>query len=166
MCDILKAELGRGSRVKLEITAKNPTLILPESTHSDKLIVADLGYLTVSNTFPRDGDKGTLNFENYETKEPEAIPKHKCLLDCIQVRLKDMDIWTAKRVEGSKQNEPLEYGTYFIKKDETSLLKEPVLLNLHVERNLEQTKSRAIPDMAIVGNLSRAFFKDWVSFST
>jgi len=158
-----KTELGRGSRVKLEITAKNPTLILPESTHSDKLIVADLGNLTVNNTFPRDGDAGTLNCESYQQREREMVPQYKCLLDCIHVRLKDMDIWTAQRVDGNQQSDnnqsSLQYGTYYIRKAQKSLLKEPVLLNLQVERNLEQTKSRTIPDMAIVGKLSRAYFK-------
>jgi hypothetical protein len=62
-------ELGRGSRVKLDITATNPTLLLPESSHSDKLIIADLGHLTVENAFIRNGEPGTLNNDLYEGKE-------------------------------------------------------------------------------------------------
>ena len=81
------------------------------------------------------------------------IPTHKSLLDCISVRLKDMDIWTATRVSDG------ENGECSFKKDEKSLLVKPVLLDLKVERNLEQTKSRKIPDMAIKGDLSRAYFK-------
>ena len=92
--------------------------------------MADLGKLTVNNTFPRDGDKGTLNHEIYKIKEAEMIPTHKSLLDCISVRLKDMDIWTATRVSDG------ENGECSFKKDEKSLLVKLVLLDLKVERNL------------------------------
>ena len=99
----IKTDLGRGSRVKLDITAKNPTLVLPESTHSDRVIIADLGHLTVMNSFPHDGDEGTLNFESYKDKSGDDPEIYKSLIDCIQVKLKDMDIWTATRVKKSSQ---------------------------------------------------------------
>ena len=99
----IKTDLGRGSRVKLDITAKNPTLVLPESTHSDRVIIADLGHLTVMNSFPHDGDEGTLNFESYKNKSGDDPEIYKSLIDCIQVKLKDMDIWTATRVKKSTQ---------------------------------------------------------------
>ena len=144
------------------ILASNPTLLLPESSHSNRLIIADLGHLTVANSFLRNGQPGTLNHENYEEKD--EYPKYRSLLDCITVQLRDMDIWTATRRELSENDSKTDvafdivYNGFLVARDEKSLLKKRVLLSLTVERNLEQTKDRSIPDMAIVGTLTKVEF--------
>ena len=71
-----------------------------------------------------------------------------------------MNIWTGTRVSGKseKHTNILRYNGFCIEKYESSLLQEKVVLDLQVERNLEQVKCRSIPDMAIKGTLSRAHF--------
>ena len=75
-----------------------------------------------------------------------------------------MDIWTATRRELSENDSKTDvafdivYNGFLVARDEKSLLKKRVLLSLTVERNLEQTKDRSIPDMAIVGTLTKVEF--------
>ena len=154
-------ELGRGSRVKLDITATNPTLLLPESSHSDKIIIADLGHLTIANSFLRNGAVGTLSHDVYE--ESGEYPAYRSLLDCITVQLRDMDIWTATRKEFNPNSNnvggfsfDIVYNGFMVARDPKSLLTKRVLLSLSIERNLEQTKDRSVPDMSIVGTLTTA----------
>ena len=127
------------------------------------MIIADLGHLTVANSFLRNGQPGTLNHEIYEEKD-ELYPKYRSLLDCITVQLRDMDIWTATRREFSENESKTDvafdivYNGFLVTRDQKSLLTKRVLLSLAVERNLEQTKDRSIPDMTIVGTLTKAHF--------
>lgn len=46
---------GRGSRVALDIKAGNPVVLVPRSAKSSHMLVADLGNLTVNNSFLRKG---------------------------------------------------------------------------------------------------------------
>ena len=52
---------GRGSRIKLNILADSPLLVLPMSSSSTKVFLADLGFLEVSNCFQFSGDEGTIS---------------------------------------------------------------------------------------------------------
>ena len=52
---------GRGSRIKLSILADSPLLVLPMSSSSTKVILADLGFLEISNCFQFAGDEGTIS---------------------------------------------------------------------------------------------------------
>lgn len=53
----------RGARIKLDINADSPIILLPHSSKSTDILVADLGKLTVNNCFIYDGEPGTLTFE-------------------------------------------------------------------------------------------------------
>lgn len=53
----------RGSRIKLDINADSPIILLPHSSQTTDILVADLGKLTVNNCFIYDGELGTLSYE-------------------------------------------------------------------------------------------------------
>ncbi|XP_058265240.1 intermembrane lipid transfer protein VPS13D isoform X5 [Hemibagrus wyckioides] len=54
----------RASRVLLDIEAGAPVLLIPESSHSKRLIVANLGQLKVRNTFQPAGTRGTFSLKD------------------------------------------------------------------------------------------------------
>ena len=58
------AEQCRGSRIRLDLEAGSPLLILPMSSFSSQLLVIDLGRLEVHNTFKFSGDEGTISAQN------------------------------------------------------------------------------------------------------
>ena len=53
---------GRGSRIKLNIEADSPMLVLPMSSSSTQVLMADLGFLEINNSFQFAGDQGTISF--------------------------------------------------------------------------------------------------------
>ncbi|XP_076466689.1 LOW QUALITY PROTEIN: intermembrane lipid transfer protein VPS13D-like [Babylonia areolata] len=53
----------RGARIKLDIEADSPILLIPESSRTDHVLVADLGRLRLTNQFIMDGEKGTLRYD-------------------------------------------------------------------------------------------------------
>jgi len=53
---------GRGTRVKLDIKAGNPVILVPRSSKSSHMLVADLGNLTVANGFLWEGSPGTIAY--------------------------------------------------------------------------------------------------------
>ncbi|XP_027026540.2 vacuolar protein sorting-associated protein 13D isoform X1 [Tachysurus fulvidraco] len=54
----------RASRVLLDIEAGAPVLLIPESSHSKRLIVANLGQLKVRNRFLPAGTRGTFSLKD------------------------------------------------------------------------------------------------------
>ncbi|MCJ8741597.1 hypothetical protein PDJAM_G00072560 [Pangasius djambal] len=54
----------RASRVLLDIEAGAPVLLIPESSHSKRLIVANLGQLKVRNNFLPAGARGTFSLKD------------------------------------------------------------------------------------------------------
>lgn len=55
-----KQKLLPSSRLLIEINAGSPVLLLPLSSGSPEVLVADLGKLTVRNRFRRAGSEGTI----------------------------------------------------------------------------------------------------------
>ncbi len=47
----VKAFAARGSRIRLDVEATNPLLLLPMSSYSDQILAVDLGMLQLRNTF-------------------------------------------------------------------------------------------------------------------
>merc|ERR1719232_1634655 len=58
---------GRGSRIKLNIQADSPLLVLPMSSSSTKVLLADLGFLEINNCFQFAGDEGTISATKLST---------------------------------------------------------------------------------------------------
>ncbi|NWY00497.1 VP13D protein, partial [Nothoprocta ornata] len=69
----------RASRVLLDIEAGAPVLLIPESSKSNYLIVANLGKLKVKNRFLFAGMPGTFSLKNKDSVQfssPLGTPKH------------------------------------------------------------------------------------------
>ncbi|KAL4233287.1 Vacuolar protein sorting-associated protein 13D [Mactra antiquata] len=84
---------------------------------------------------------------------------HKCLLDVLDVRLCDMDLFSAERIEkkhykGKSIHQDLEFPSCVIQRQGCKLLKEKCMLYLQIERNLEGDQSHNVPDIRVQGSLS------------
>ncbi|XP_058408923.1 intermembrane lipid transfer protein VPS13D isoform X7 [Diceros bicornis minor] len=75
----VRDQAQRGSRVLLDIEAGAPVLLIPESSRSNNLIVANLGKLKVKNKFLFAGFPGTFSLQDKESvpsASPTGTPKH------------------------------------------------------------------------------------------
>lgn len=59
---IVNIAASRGSRILLDISAGSPVIVIPRSSSSTDVLVADLGKITVRNTFLTAGSKGTISY--------------------------------------------------------------------------------------------------------
>uniref|UniRef100_A0A9J8AXX9 Vacuolar protein sorting 13 homolog D n=1 Tax=Cyprinus carpio carpio TaxID=630221 RepID=A0A9J8AXX9_CYPCA len=174
----------RAARVLLDIEAGAPVLLIPESSRSKRLIVANLGQLRVRNHFLPAGTRGTFSLRDKVEKLTMAhtffpslvsptIPIYTlhhhsapvgynvCLLDCIALDLQEMDIFAAEWLPcepwdsvGKHLETDLIFPSYAVRRSGEALLKERCHLKLKVERNLDKELSHAVPDMSIHGSLS------------
>ena len=64
---------SRGTRVKLDIEAGSPLLILPMSSFSSQILVIDLGRLEIMNVFRFSGDEGTISTETLGSVESSDV---------------------------------------------------------------------------------------------
>ncbi|XP_004678577.1 PREDICTED: vacuolar protein sorting-associated protein 13D isoform X2 [Condylura cristata] len=75
----VRDQAQRCSRVLLDIEAGAPVLLIPESSRSNHLIVANLGKLKVKNKFLFAGFPGTFSLQDKESvpsASPAGTPKH------------------------------------------------------------------------------------------
>ncbi|KAB0342705.1 hypothetical protein FD754_019631, partial [Muntiacus muntjak] len=75
----VRDQAQRCSRVLLDIEAGAPVLLIPESSRSNNLIVANLGKLKVKNKFLFSGFPGTFTLQDKESvpsSSPTGTPKH------------------------------------------------------------------------------------------
>ncbi|XP_023601544.1 vacuolar protein sorting-associated protein 13D isoform X9 [Myotis lucifugus] len=75
----VRDQAQRCSRVLLDIEAGAPVLLIPESSRSNNLIVANLGKLKVKNRFLFAGFPGTFSLQDKESvpsASPVSFPKH------------------------------------------------------------------------------------------
>lgn len=159
----------------MSIDAGSPIIVLPMSSRSNQIIVADLGKLTVRNRFLFADDPQTLNskirppprivssmdvsiygsLEN-DLRDDDELDNHICLLDVWKVLLKDMDIYEARRTEGDYFVDSIGFGNFNVER-QSKLLEEKCELSLQVERNLEGDISHSVPDFCIEGSLSSVY---------
>ncbi|KAG8261126.1 hypothetical protein J6590_081168 [Homalodisca vitripennis] len=136
---------GPGTRLKLEVNTASPVILLPMSSQSNEVLVADLGKLSVSNRFVMSGTHGSSDSGQDTAKE--------VLLDVMQVQLDNMDILSGQRVT-QPQPSSLCLGSYWVTRRDGSLLRDKCQLQLVVERNLMTHIAHPVPDMRIQGTLS------------
>ncbi|KAI4823651.1 hypothetical protein KUCAC02_012229, partial [Chaenocephalus aceratus] len=137
------------------IEAGAPVILIPESSCSPRVIVANLGQLRVQNSFLPAGAHGTFSLRDKERlqrvyprqatgprhtggDEPHILEEHVCLLDCIALDLQETSSFLPTRSRRTGEN----------------LLKDCCRLELKVERNLDKELSHAVPDMSLHGCLS------------
>ncbi|XP_018408139.1 PREDICTED: vacuolar protein sorting-associated protein 13D [Nanorana parkeri] len=76
----VRDQAQRASRILLDIEAGAPVLLIPESSRSNNLIVANLGKLKVKNRFLFSGSPGTFCLKDKslgKTSSPIVTPEHK-----------------------------------------------------------------------------------------
>ncbi|KAM4703144.1 intermembrane lipid transfer protein VPS13D [Rhinophrynus dorsalis] len=76
----VRDQAQRASRVLLDIEAGAPVLLIPESSRSNNLIVANLGKLKVKNKFLFSGAPGTFSLRDKSLVKPSSpivTPEHK-----------------------------------------------------------------------------------------
>ncbi|CAN2388149.1 Vacuolar protein sorting 13 homolog D (S. cerevisiae) [Pristimantis euphronides] len=76
----VRDQAQRASRILLDIEAGAPVLLIPESSRSNNLIVANLGKLKVKNRFLFSGDPGTFCLKDKnlgKSSSPIVTPEHK-----------------------------------------------------------------------------------------
>nr|XP_018896804.1 PREDICTED: vacuolar protein sorting-associated protein 13D isoform X1 [Bemisia tabaci] len=144
-----------GSRISLEISAKTPVALVPVSSRKPDLLIADLGKLTVNNTFKWCGDIGTLSYLKLDQFEENE----RCLLDVSQIELLNMDLYAGSLlscgfVASVSNSSCVLFGGYLIEKKGPSLLQEKCELKLQVERNLMSSVTKIVPDLSIRGNIT------------
>ncbi|XP_060794237.1 intermembrane lipid transfer protein VPS13D isoform X2 [Neoarius graeffei] len=73
---VVRERPQRASRVLLDIEAGAPVLLIPESSHSKRLIVANLGQLKVRNSFLPAGTRGTFSLKDKRLSFPKDRVKN------------------------------------------------------------------------------------------
>lgn len=53
----------RSARIRLDVEAGAPILLIPHSSKTTDVLVVDLGKLSVNNSFMADGAEGTVSHE-------------------------------------------------------------------------------------------------------
>ncbi|XP_078319654.1 intermembrane lipid transfer protein VPS13D-like [Crassostrea virginica] len=148
---------SRGPRIQLEINANSPIIIFPNSSMSTDVLVVNLGKLTVNNCFIEDGKAGTLTCNQAQTLRSGK----KCLLDVIQLTLKDMELFSAQRINRDRSDETkknLDFNSFLVQRQDGSFLKEKIQLKLTIEKNLDRYVSHSAPDFRSKLSLSSVHF--------
>ncbi|KAM4708321.1 intermembrane lipid transfer protein VPS13A [Discoglossus pictus] len=112
-------------RLALDINIKAPVVILPQSSTSSNLLVADLGFITIKNQFLM-----------VTTKSRCSLPP---VIDCMSVKLSELKLYRTVYEKGILQTE-------------VQLL-QPLNLDITLERNLAAAWYSEIPDVKITGHL-------------
>ncbi|KAL0274818.1 UNVERIFIED_CONTAM: hypothetical protein PYX00_002852 [Menopon gallinae] len=147
-------KLEPSSRMLIEINAGSPVLLLPLSSLSPQVLVADLGKLTVRNKFRMAGSESAT-----ATTPPEGTTTVKCLLDIMSVDLMNMDLFAGRRYNSTLFEdgncEAVDFGIMRIVKEGPSLLPDKCHLKLQIDRNLDTHLSREVPDLSVKGSLNK-----------
>ncbi|XP_018413755.1 PREDICTED: vacuolar protein sorting-associated protein 13A [Nanorana parkeri] len=119
-------ELAQQSfRLALDINIKAPVVIIPQSSTSSDVLVADLGLITIKNAFSL-----------VTTKIKSNLPP---VMDCMTVKLSNLKLYRTVFEKGSLLSE-------------IELL-QPLNMDITIERNLAAAWYSDIPDIKIIGHL-------------
>ncbi|XP_067166990.1 intermembrane lipid transfer protein VPS13D isoform X1 [Apteryx mantelli] len=125
----------RASRVLLDIEAGAPVLLIPESSKSNSLIVANLGKLKVKNRFLFAGMPGTFSLKNKQDSvqfsSPLGTPKH-----------------SMKKMTSADESKVVTEGLFMKKSSGTNIsrLKSEPVLNTLSKQQGQQLKIPAVPN--------------------
>ncbi|CAH0555796.1 unnamed protein product [Brassicogethes aeneus] len=137
-------------KVLLYLQANSPIILLPESSKSTDMLIADLGQLVVKNSFKYSGDKGTISVD---TKKSDK----KCLLEVMVVELDNMDLYAAVKDNDLKKEikgEYFKFGSNRIVKNGASFLTKKIQFKLQIETNMNNNVCHNVPDKSVYGELS------------
>ncbi|KAL7019068.1 hypothetical protein ACKWTF_011000 [Chironomus riparius] len=147
----------RPTQLGLEIYAESPLILLPMSARSEKLIIANLGQLTLKNEFKMSNDRETISVRKEKYGPIE-------MLDVMMVNLLHTDLFAGYRVQKSENTrlQPIiensnciDMGNYYLYKSGDSLLKNQCHLKLQIERNIDSWRSHNVDDISVHGFLTK-----------
>ncbi|XP_055691450.1 intermembrane lipid transfer protein Vps13D isoform X2 [Lutzomyia longipalpis] len=150
----------RPIQLGLEIKAESPIILLPMSSRSSKVIVADLGEFSLRNSFRWSTEKSVISVQRRGIDETTGKVLSE-ILDVMSVKLVNTNLFAGTRSERSAANAPsgedlcLDMGSYSVMKEGPSLLKNKCHLSLQVERNMDAWRSHNVPDFSVQGTLSK-----------
>lgn len=180
-------EMDRAPRVKLEVTAGSPVIVVPQAYNSHDVLAANLGNLTVSTSFHFVGEEGTVssvqkihscttssshsNLEGSGGQGSLASPPAQedngpCLLQVMHIELADMDLYsgTHSKAKGAECTTPptganrLMFSSYSIERNDGRLLQQTFVLSLQAEKNLDSATNHMVPDWTVQGSFSSVHF--------
>lgn len=151
---------NRPMQLALQIKAGSPIIMLPQSSKSNQVIVADLGEFSLHNSFHLSSETELVISQR---KDIAGVIE---TLDVMQVNLVNTDLFAGERYFKNEYNpahmdtltnDPLcmDMGSYIVCKQGANLLNDKCQLKLIVERNLSGGCSHNVPDFSIHGTLSR-----------
>lgn len=150
----------RPAQLALQIKAGSPIILLPLSSKSNKVIVADLGEFSLQNSFHLSSETDKVISRRKDVDGAIEI------LDVMLVDLVNTDLFAGERYSKNDYNpvnvdalttDPLcmDMGSYIICKHGSNLLNDKCHLKLIVERNLSSVPTHNVPDFSVQGTLSK-----------
>lgn len=150
----------RPMQLALLIKAGSPIILLPLSSKSNQVIVADLGEFSLQNSFHLSSETAQVISRRKDEDGPVET------LDVMLVNLVNTDLFAGERHTKNEYNpvnvdsltrDPLcmDMGSYIVCKQGANLLNDKCQLKLIVERNLSTGRSHNVPDFSVQGTLSR-----------
>lgn len=142
----VELDLNESTRVILDIQAGAPVLLFPYSSTSEKMLVADLGHLSVRNKF----------FEQSQG----------LILNCISIDLIEMDLYSGELVQRNRmtveqindQLWSLQNGWAVIRTaGDSSFLQKQCALSLKVRRVFQGAVEPAVASIRVQGMLSTVY---------
>lgn len=149
---IISCTAGRSTGIELDIKAESPILILPEYALNKPVIILHLGNIIINNRFLYDNQPGTLSAILNRPKESN------CLLDVISIQFQDTLLYSGMYCKLDSNIESTvkfsNFGFYTIDNHLSSMLRERCYLNIHIERNLDNSLNHASPTYSCKADLS------------
>ncbi|CAF3915138.1 unnamed protein product, partial [Rotaria magnacalcarata] len=143
---------GRSTGIELDIEAESPVLILPEYALNKRVIILHLGNIIIKNRFLFENEPGTLSSIMNKPKVST------CLLDVISIQFQDTLLYSAVYSKSDSNTQLTvkfsDFGFHTIHNDLSSMLRESCYLNIHVERNLDNSLNHASPTYSVKADLS------------
>ncbi|XP_034133792.1 vacuolar protein sorting-associated protein 13D isoform X2 [Drosophila guanche] len=137
----------RPTQMKLFIQADSPVIVLPASYNNKQVIIANLGQLTLTNSFHLASEPCVISKKLNSAKTNEV-------LDVIRIDLVNINLFSGERSSVKSVDRIIIANTKFVRLGE-EFFKESCYLNLQLERNLSTESIRVCPDISTKGTFSK-----------
>lgn len=148
-------------KVKLDIHADSPIVLLPVSYRSNHLLIANLGKFTLVNQFCYNTNVSKIaNVKLNGAMNSNQSYTHKIIMDVMYIDLVNINLYTGERQEfnmesdEARSNDIIHVDKNSFVQLSNSIFNENCYLKLTVIRCLEIDNTHQIPDISINGTLS------------
>ncbi|XP_033238212.1 vacuolar protein sorting-associated protein 13D [Drosophila pseudoobscura] len=142
----------RPTKMKLFIQADSPVIVLPASYSNKQVIIANLGQLTLTNSFHLASEACIISKKLNSAKTNE-------LLDVIRIDLVNINMFSGERSsvkpKGARDRDRIIIANMKFVRLGEEFFKESCYLNLQLERNLSTERIRVCPDISTKGTFSK-----------